>query len=284
MGYFLALLSSVCFGITNCIWIFPQKNQHFIHVIIFRSVVTVSLFTIAAFLFAGDNDFQFTDVAIAVLISLLSCLGLFFYTRSLKFTTVAIAVPVSAISSFFGVLVGLFIFNEKLPGTFFIVAPAVIAGLFLIEIKPSHKLFPLSKGIVYNLLAAIFWGITFALFKIPIEKLGAWRFSFVLETTVLSFTLLIAFTTFKNEKFKKQIIYQNLKWYLLLGFLTFIAVATYNFSLEFIDVSLAALLGNLTPVVSIILSICLFRQKINRQQFIGIVILILATFVLNIFL
>lgn len=282
MGYSLALLSSLCFGITNCLWIFPQKRQHYIHVIIFRSVVTVSLFAIAALLFAGNNDFESTDIGIAILISLLSCLGLFFYTRSLKFTAVAIAVPVSAISSFFGVLVGLFIFKEDLPHSFFIVAAAIIAALFLIEAKPNFKLFPLTKGIIYNLFAAFFWGITFALFKIPIQKLGAWRFSFVLETTVLSFSLLIAFTTFKDEKFDKKIIYQNLKWYLLLGFLAFIAVATYNFSLKFIDVSIAALLGNLTPVVSIVLSISIFKQKVNNRQFIGIILLFLATLALNI--
>ena len=142
----------------------------------------------------------------------------------------------------------------------------------------------LTKGIVYNLFAAVFWGITFALFKIPIEKLGAWRFSFVLETTVLSFSLLIAFTTFKNEKFEKEIIYENLKWYLLLGFIAFIAVSSYNFALNYIDVSVVALLGNLTPVLSIILSIILFRQKINKQQSIGIAILLLAIFILDLML
>lgn len=284
MGYFLALVSSICFGITNCLWIFPQKKQNYIHVIIFRSILTASLFGISALLFESKNNFQFTDVIIAISISVLSCLGLFFYTKSLKYTTIAIAVPVSAISSFFGVLVGLVIFKEKLPEAFFFVAAAIIVGLFLIEVKSNFKLLPLTKGIIYNLFAAIFWGITFGLFKIPIEKLGAWRFSFVLETTVLCFSLLLAFTTFKNERFKKEIIYENLKWYLPLGFLAFIAVATYNFSLEFIDVSIAALLGNLTPVVSIILSIVLFKQKINKKEFIGIAILVFAIFILNFFL
>lgn len=281
MGYLLSLLSAFCFGITNCLWIFPQKKQHFIHVIIFRSFVTVILFGITTFFFQLNKSYLMKDLIVAVFISLFSCLGLFFYTKSLKVTTVAVAVPISAINSFFGVLVGVIIFKDDLPRLFFFIAIGLITGLFLIEAKTNSKLLPLTKGTCYNLLAAVCWGITFGLFKIPVEKLGVWNFSFILELSVLLFSSFLAFTTYKMHKFQRRIISQNFKWYLVLGLLAFIAVASHNLALKYIEVSKVSMFGNLTPLISIMLSLLLFKQTISKRQIIGIIILVVMLLLLG---
>lgn len=274
-------MSAICFGITNCLWIFPQKKQHFIHVIILRSVVTVILFGITTFFFQLNKSYLIKDLIVAVFISLFSCLGLFFYTKSLNVTTVAVAVPISAINSFFGVLVGVIIFKDNLPNLFFLIAIGLVTGLFLIESKTNSKLLPLTKGTCYNLLAAVCWGITFGLFKIPVVTLGVWNFSFILELSVLLFSSCLAFTTYKRVKFQKSIITQNFKWYVVLGLLAFIAVASHNLALKYTEVSKVSMFGNLTPMISIMLSLLLFKQNISKRQIVGIVLLVVMLLLLG---
>jgi len=66
-----------------------------------------------------------------------------------------------------------------------------------------------------------------------------------------------------------------------LGLLAFIAVASHNLALKYTEVSKVSMIGNLTPMISIMLSLLLFKQNISKRQIVGIVLLVVMLLLLG---
>jgi drug/metabolite transporter (DMT)-like permease len=152
----------------------------------------------------------------------------------------------------------------------------VIVGLFLLEGK--KPILKWSKGTNYALIASFFWGTSFALFRIPIEKIGSVNFSFSLEFTVCIMAILIGFFTKEkqNSKVSKQAVYTII----VLALLGYLGVVFYNKAITIIPVSTLSIMGTFTPVITIIISHIYLKEKFTKNQYIGISNIIGATLLL----
>lgn len=280
MGFFLLSLSILSFGISNCLWVIPFRQFTFLQVIVLRSFLTSCFFAIilavlsfTKILVVPIASFDIVDIAIAILISVFSFFGLYFFVQSLKFEKVSLAVPVSSISGVFGVLTGIVIFQELVSVKFFAACLFVLVGVNIVNVK-SLSTFRLSRGVWYNLVAAFFWGVSFALFQFPVKALGAIVFSFILELTVFICSLILlrlekSTWTFPINKITDRYI-------LALAILGFGGIVFYNLALTYIPVTQASFLGVLTPVVSIIAASFLYKEKLTVKQYLGITLIIIS--------
>ena len=279
MGYLFAFLSVVCFGVSNCLWVFPQKHLPFLTVICLRSGFTSVLFGLLVYLRCkwSNNAFNHAPVFAyeqAVIISAVSAFGLLLYVFSLRFTAVSIAVPVSSISAFFSILTAVFFLHEMFTTKIAAVFLILTLGLILLENKDSQKRkYFFSNGVWLNLGAAVFWGVTFALFYIPVKKLGALRFSFVLESTVFALSLVTTRWLHQWKSITRSMFFIQLKWIMPLAILGVGGVLFYNLSLQFIPVVFVSLIGCLVPGISVLVSAIWLREKITFRKLTGIVIL-----------
>ena len=278
MGYLFAFLSVICFGVSNCLWVFPQKHLPFLTVICLRSGLTSVLFGLFVYLrcnwtvnrFAHAPAFAYEQ---AIVISLLSAFGLLLYVFSLRFTAVNIAVPVSSISAFFGILTAVFFLHEMFTTKIAAVFLIITFGVVLLDNKDSQKKFIFSNGVWLNLGAAVFWGVTFALFYIPVKKLGALRFSFVLESTVFALSSVTTLWLHQWKTIPRSMFFIQLKWIMPLAILGVGGVLFYNLSLQFIPVVFVSLIGCLVPGISVLVSAVWLGEKITFRKLTGIVIL-----------
>lgn len=222
---------------------------------------------------------QIIEIGKAVALCAFSFFGLYFYVQSLKFEKVSLAVPISSISGIFGVLTGIVVLQEVVTINFISALLLVLIGINIVNAAPfgSHKL---SKGVKYNLLAAFFWGVSFALFAIPIKSLGAISFALILETTVFICSLLLL--RIENLKWSFPIHEIFDKYILVLAILGFCGVLFYNLSLIYIPVTEASLMGVLTTVVSVIIASILYKERLTVKQYIGIALIIVALSLINI--
>lgn len=285
MGYLLISLCIICFGISNCIWVYPLKKLSYLQVIILRSFITSLLFggLLVLNIYTGVESIKITtpillaEILKAIALSGFSYFGLFFYVKSLREEKVGIAVPVSSMSSFFGVLTATLFLKENLTLPFYVSAIALAIGVFLIDGKTVRST-RLTKGIRYNLIAAFFWGVSFALFVFPVKAVGVVIFSLILELTVC----LCSFILFRIDEGKWSFpIRQIDNSIFLLAILGFGGVIFYNLSLLYLPISMISLLSMLTPIVSVVAASMLFNERLTPKQYIGIVVIFFGLVILN---
>jgi len=136
-----------------------------------------------------------------------------------------------------------------------------------------------SKGTYFALLASFFWGTTFALFRIPVNKVGEVNFSFVLEATVIvcSYTLLL----FQKKKANTHA--PTVRTYLtilLLGVLGFSGVIFYNKAVQVVDVSKLSVIGTFTSVITIVIAHIILKERFKLWQYVGMALTIFAVLIL----
>jgi len=138
-----------------------------------------------------------------------------------------------------------------------------------------------SKGIALNLLAAVFWGITFALFYMPIQTLGIWAFGFVLEISVLITSLLLVIARKENLNFNE--FKSACKWFIALGVLGFGGVLFFNISTQYLPMSLLSLLGISTIFISLLISKFWLKEALTIKEKISVVLFVAAIVILMLF-
>ncbi len=290
LGLIYISLSILSFGLSNCLWPYPLKKLEFLQVIILRSFLSAlllgSLIGINAFTgvsqtafesIESSNDLSLISVTKAVAVSAFSYFGLFFYVKSLRQEKVSIAVPVSSISALFGVLFAALVLGEEFKGHILLALLLFTAGVYFIDGSLKRNRKP-SQGVVYNLLAAIFWGTSFAMFIYPVREIGALRFSFILELTVCVVSVLL------NR-------YLNREWFLslnridlpiaFLSALGFSGIVFYNLSLSYLSVSLVSIMGILTAAISVLFSAILLREKLKWVQYGGILLIFIGLVIIK---
>ena len=278
MGWLYILLSCLCFGITNCIWSVAQKGGNHLTTVINRSLFTV-LFYSLILLIPSTHPVTApspTTLLQAIFISAVSSLGLICYVYSLRFTKVSLAVPISSLNAFFGVVTALLVLHEDFHYSLVIALIAIGIALSLLQ---EERSLGFSKGVWLNIGAAFFWGVTFALFYIPIRTLGPWLFGFVLEATVLSVAIL--FFCFQRERWSWQPLRQRLGWYMLLGILGVGGGAFFNLSTQYLPISLLSILGVSTIFISLLLSRLWLKEKLQQKEWISISLFALAVLLLK---
>lgn len=275
-GIFYQLISMFSFGTGNVLWKLPQKSFGVFKIILLRTIISVVLIgglALYSFDFKGDLN----DLLFGIIISAISFIGLAFYNLSIKHSTVSQSVTITSISALFGVVTSAITYNEVIKWNLWLSLLIIVVGLFLLEKK--KPILHWSKGSYYAILAAFFWGTTFALFRIPSKALGEVNFSFVLEFTVLCCALVGLL--FQRQK---KLDYQpTIKTYLTIasiGVLGFSGVLFYNKAVTLVEVSTLSVMGTFTPVISIIVSHILLKEKFKPIQYAGMGLTVVALLLL----
>lgn len=304
MGYFFQFISILCFGISNCLWKIPSKTQPTIKVIMAKAILTSGIFGVLFFIsyfpqiqpncsildygllntLTAHTDYSPLNICIAIFLSAFSYFGLYFYNQSLKITKVSLSASVVSFTSLFSVATAILFFGESFKFEFLISLALGIVGLKLIGSKNLVGFFTFSinpkdnKGILFAILAAFFWGVTFSLFKLPIQKLGPLLFSFILEFTVLLMSLFhFRFTKKADEPFMPNFTVP----------IFFIAlcgiggVLFHNIAMRTSVVSILGIMSVLTPVVSTVFAYLYFKEKMNWNHYLGIFLIIAAILLLK---
>lgn len=129
------------------------------------------------------------------------------------------------------------------------------------------------KGIIYGLIAMFSWGIYYTFIRIPIREIGWFWPSYF---CFVSIPLILIYMRFKKIKLQKL---SNPKIFLfsfLSSLFTSGAAYAYNFAVMKGQTAIVAPIAGSYPVFFVILSRLIFKDKITKQQFIGIVIALLG--------
>ena len=286
MGVIFVILSAISFGISNAYWKKAIGQKSFYVVIFFRGLFTSLLFGLILVLnyffnFLPDillsNDIvPISTYIYAVLLSIFSGIGLYFFVKSIQSEKISIVVPLSSINVF-SILTAIVILDETWKNEYIIQFFLVIIGALLVyQSAVGNNKNNISKNTIFtSIMSAFFWGISYALFKVSIQKIGALPFAFILELTITCFAFCIIIY---NQVFHEILNGNKIKHYLVLSFLLFFGTLFINIGLQFTPIIIVNILSNITLLISLFFGYIMYNEKLNYKEWIGILFIIIAIF------
>lgn len=195
------------------------------------------------------------------------------YFKGLEVGNASLTGTVGGSFSLIAVLISVLIFGERLTPFHLIGIGLIFTGITLAslnwkEMKSLKKHSILSdKGVYYGLLSMIGWGIYFSLIRIPAEKIGWYWSGYTLYLTV-PFLLFL-----KPSQKNWQSIFRDYKLFIyLMIMVVLITMADFSYNLGILAgfTSTVAPIAGSYPIVFVVLSRFVFKEKLTLMQKTGI--------------
>lgn len=174
------------------------------------------------------------------------------------------------------VILSVIFLNDRL--SFFQIVSIIIIFVGLIlsstELKSlSLKKIFADKGVPYGLVAMVLWGIYWTFIRIPVRKMG-WFWPTYLG--ILGIPVILVYMRYRKIKVEKlpskKIAFFSFLSALLLQGATF----SYNFAIMTGKTAIVAPIAGSYPVLYVILSRFVFKDRLTKQQLLGILVTLLG--------
>lgn len=206
------------------------------------------------------------------------------YFKALSMGNVNKVVPIDKSSTIISVLFAIIIFQEtnnlfiKLFGTVLL-----SAGIFLmVEKTKSQHSNVKRRWIMYAVLSALFAALTSILAKIGIENVESNLATAIRTCVVLIMAWLIVFLKGKQRQLH-TITRKELFYICISGIATGASWICYYYAIQNGLVSIVVPIDKLSIVVSIIFSYIVFKEKLSKKAFVGLILMISGTLLMTIF-
>lgn len=285
MHFLFGIISALSFGVSNVYWKTAAKDVDYPYLVFFRGVIASLFFGLLWLVLVCSNtdvsgiinsSATANDYIGTIALCLVCSLGLVFFLKSMKYAPVSITIALASVN-IVGILTTVFIVREQFNTVYFYsFSIAIIGILFSRNFNFKHFTLQWNKGATYALLASFFWGISYPLFKFASPAVGALPLSFILEAAV-TLTSLIWIATSSDKISVSELLHKRLlKHYGILSLLLVGGTLFFNLAIQQISVLKLDLLSNFQIVVSIVLGILIYREKLTKQQIIGIALILLS--------
>lgn len=210
---------------------------------------------------------------LAILLNLVHTVGNIAFFKGLEIGNASLTASIAEAFPILTVLISLTYFKESLVPFQVLGIVFILIGIFLSSLKFDelitmnvHKILS-DKGVKFALVALVGWGIFFAFVRIPAEKIG-W---FWAEYPLYFISLPLIF----SKKIRNAIPHVLRTRSILLSIMIFAILVTvadfsYNFAILSGFTSVVAPITGCTPVVFCTLAAFIFRDKLTKQQKLGI--------------
>lgn len=206
------------------------------------------------------------------------------YFKALSMGNVNKVVPIDKSSTIISVLFAIIIFQEtnnlfiKLFGTVLL-----SAGIFLMVEKTKLQHSNVKRQwIMYAVLSALFAALTSILAKIGIENVESNLATAIRTCVVLIMAWLIVFLKGKQRQLY-TITRKELFYICISGIATGASWLCYYYAIQNGLVSIVVPIDKLSIVVSIIFSYIVFKEKLSKKAFVGLILMISGTLLMTIF-
>lgn len=273
-----ALLASVFSGLTSVFAKTGIKNTDSLLATFLRTIV-ISLFLFLIVIWKENlNDIFLLDtktILFLILSGISNTLLWICYFKALDLGTVSKVTPVDKTSIVLTLILSSLFLNEKITSIKIISIVLILSGTFL-TIKKESKDSKDNKWIVYAVLTAVFTSTTTVLSKIGIESTNTTLITFL--RTIVVLIILTTITLFKKKyKSIKDIEKRSWLFIILSGLSTSLSWLFYFKALALGEASIVFPIEKLSLVVSILISIIFLKEKVNKKQIIGIIIIVIGT-------
>jgi len=288
ISYLFGLISAISFGISNTYWKKAGSAVSFPGLVFFRGIIASTCFGLAWFVFSKtmqlpssfiNDNATIQQYGVTVILCLACSLGLVCYLKSLNYSPVSISAPLSSIN-IFGILTAVIVLHERfLPIYYFSFGIGILGVLLSQSYLFSTTKIGWNKGGTYSILASLFWGSSYTLFKFSANWMGAIPLAFILESSVVVTAFI--WIQFSDKKFfKSKTIFSsaNRKHYLILALFLLCGTLFFNLAVQKIPILIINIFGFFTLFVSILTGLLFYKENLSVKQIIGILCLLISIY------
>lgn len=206
------------------------------------------------------------------------------YFKALSIGNINKVVPIDKSSTILTVLLAIICFGETSNLSIKLIATALFAiGIFLMVEKKQDSKQPIKKSwIIYAILAAVFAALTSILAKIGISSVESNLGTAIRTTVVLILSWSIVFANKKHKELpsinKKELIFIFLS-----GIATGASWLCYYYAISHGDVSVVVPIDKLSIIVTVAFSFIVFKEKLSKKAFLGLILIIAGTILMAVF-
>ncbi len=204
------------------------------------------------------------------------------YFKALSIGDVNKVVPLDKSSTILTVLLAIVCFGET-DRLFFKLSATILLGIgifFMVEKKKSEPITKMRRTwMIYAVLAAIFAAATSILAKLGISDVESNLGTAIRTVVVLIMAWAIVFAKGK-QKIIKNIDKKELLFIILSGFATGASWLCYYYAIQNGVVSVVVPIDKMSILVSVIFSYFVFKEKLSKKAFIGLVLMLIGTIIM----
>lgn len=221
---------------------------------------------------------------IAFLLGIMLSVGTFSYIHALAVGNASLAGAIGGAFPIITVFLSLIFFGEKLTfiqtvGIIFTIVGVVLTSLDFQKLHKERrsKIFS-DRAVPLTLFSVILWGFYYAFIRIPVEKIGWFWACYPINFV---FIFLLFFEKKKRDLFR---VFKDNKAIIFLVFYTvFITVAQFSYNLGISSgfTSIVAPVAGAYPVLFVVLTRLVFKEKLTKQQSLGIIAALLGIILIS---
>lgn len=280
MWIIYALVSSIFSGLTSILASYSSKLNKVDSILITTTrTFIILIISFISTIFFGKLS-QITTLSLKTIIFLIlsgvsTTLLWIFYFKALDTGDVSKVTPIDKTSIVLTLILSMIFLHEKITIIKIISITLILIGTLLTVNKKTTNEKD-NKWILYSVLTAIFTSTTTIISKIGLNNIDSVLATFI--RTVIVFIILMFIVIFKKKYvYLKDISKKSMKYVIYSGITNTLSWLFYFASLKYGETSIVFTIEKLSIVVTILLSVIFLKEKLNRKQIIGIIIIVIAT-------
>ena len=286
MWLIMAILSAFFAGITSILAKCGIKKTDSDVVTALRTVVVLLFSWIMVFVVGSAGTITEIDgksLVFLILSGLATGASWICYFKALSMGDVNKVVPIDKSSTILSVLAAIILFGEIQNLAVKLIGTVILAiGIFLmIEKKQGDGIYEERGWMIYAVLSAIFAALTSILAKIGITGVESNLGTAIRTSVVLVMAWVIVFMKKKQMQIK-DVNKKELAYIFFSGIATGASWLCYYYAIQNGIVSVVVPIDKLSIIVTVIFSYLVFKEKLSKKAFIGLLLMILGTLVMAI--
>lgn len=280
MWIIYALVSAIFSGLTSVLASYSSKLNKVDSILIttIRTFIILVLSFIATLIYKTFNEIYNLDIKtiiFLILSGISTTLLWIFYFKALDTGDVSKVTPIDKTSIVITLILSMIFLHEKITIIKVISIIFILIGTLLTVNKKTTNEKD-NKWILYSILTAIFTSTTTIISKIGLNDIDSVLATFI--RTVIVFIILMFIVIIKKKYiYLKDISKKSLRYVIYSGTTNTLSWLFYFASLKDGETSIVFTIEKLSIVVTILLSVIFLKEKLNRKQIIGIIIIVIAT-------
>lgn len=282
MWILYAVLSSFFAGLTSILAKIGINKTDSTVATAIRTIVVVIFSWIMVLVVGSINtisNIETKSLVFLILSGLATGASWLFYFRAIQIGDINKVVPIDKSSTIITIILAFIFLGEAISQLKIFAVILIAVGTFLMIDMKNFIFFSkdsTNAWFIYALLSAIFAALTAILGKIGIENIESNLGTAIRTVVVLIMSLIMVLVEGKTKEIK-EINSKELKFIVLSGFATGGSWLFYYKALQDGLASVVVPIDKLSIVFTIIFSYIIFKEKLNKKTFLGLVLIITGT-------
>ena len=268
------LLATIFFGVSDSFWKPILDSHSVIPAMKIRTIISSFVLILITLIFGKLDQGSLYEYSTAIVPSLLSATAFICLVKAFKKSSVSVVITINSLTLIVAQVTAFILFHEVV--NFFnysLVLVLIITSIFLLN---GGKL-KFNKGIKFAVIASILFGISYPLLSIPSNTIGSFQTGVIQELVLLISLFIVSWLSPTERSTPNNIDYfKNINIYIVaLGAALGISLLFYSYTI--LPVYQVQLICSFVPVIALIISGMVFKERLTKIQKVGVTASLIAT-------